>query len=102
MIFLLAKYQYVHTDTKSLGGSPHIALMRSIFTEGNYDYIKSSKVILDNMHKVEQLLSQKVISEEREKAFQKDLRSFRMFRGMEKGIRVIVGIGTVGIGLLFS
>lgn len=102
MIFLLAKYQYVHTDVKRFGGSPHIALMRSIFKDGNYDYIKSSEVILENMHKVEQLLSQKVISEEREEGFLKDLKKFRRMKLGELIMRVIVGIGTLGVGLLFA
>ena len=54
--------------------------MRSIFAEGNCDYIKSSKMILENIRKVEQLLSQRVISEEREKAFHRDLRKFAMVK----------------------
>lgn len=95
MIFLLAKYQYGHTDVQSLGGNPHIALMRSIFTDGKCDYINSSKVILDNMHKVEQLLSQKVISEEREKAFEADLAKFGRMKVLEVMLRIIVGIGTL-------
>ena len=80
MIFLLAKYQHQHIDVQALGGNPHIALMRSIFAEGNCDYIKSSKMILENIRKVEQLLSQRVISEQREKAFQRDLRKFAMVK----------------------
>ncbi len=80
MIFLLAKYQHQHIDLQALGGNPHIALMRSIFAEGNCDYIKSSKMILENIRKVEQLLSQRVISEEREMAFQHDLRKFAMVK----------------------
>lgn len=102
MIFLLAKYQHVHTDTQSLGGNPHIALMRSIFTEGNCDYIRSSKLILDNMHKVEQLLSQKVISEEREKKFKSDLRIFKVMQVFEMIFRVMVAIPTLWIALLFA
>ena len=101
MIFLLAKYQHQHIDLQALGGNPHIALMRSIFAEGNCDYIKSSKMILENIRKVEQLLSQRVISEEREMAFQHDLRKFAMVKWLEMFLRVIVGIGTLGIGLIF-
>ena len=101
MIFLLAKYQHQHIDLQALGGNPHIALMRSIFAEGNCDYIKSSKMILENIRKVEQLLSQRVISEEREKAFQRDLRKFSLVKWLEMFLRIIVGIGTLGIGLIF-
>ena len=58
-------------------------------------------MILENIRKVEQLLSQRVISEEREKAFQRDLRKFAMVKWLEMFLRIIVGIGTLGIGLIF-
>lgn len=101
MIFLLAKYQHQHINIQALGGNPHIALMRSIFAHGNCDYIKSSKLILENIRKVEQLLSQRVISEEREKAFHRDLSKFAMVKFLESVLKIIVGIGTLGIALVF-
>ena len=101
MIFLLAKYQHQHINVQNLGGNPHIALMRSIFTQGNCDYIKSSKMILENIRKVEQLLAQKVISEDREKKFHSDLSKFATIKTLELILRICVGTGTLGIALIF-
>lgn len=62
MLYLLAKSQYFkHLDKRALGGDPHLALMKSIFTKGNFDYLQSSDLILANVHKVEQLLGEKIV-----------------------------------------
>ena len=66
MIYLLAKAQHtLGVDVRKLWWNPNIALMKSIFTKWNCDYIKSSYLILDNMHKVESLLWNKIIKDDK-------------------------------------
>lgn len=97
-IFLLAEQQYLlHVDTQALGGSPHIALMKTIFTKGDCDYIKSAKLILDNMHKVEQVLGRRVITESVERQFLSDLSSYKRANFRDKKLRILIAIPTLGI-----
>jgi hypothetical protein len=57
MIYLLAKAQHeMNIDVRKLWWNPNIALMKSIFTKWECDYVKSTYLILDNIHKVEMLL----------------------------------------------
>lgn len=102
MIYLLAKAQHLkHIDLKALGGNPNIALMKSIFTKGNYDYIQSSFLILDNIHKVESLLGEKTIPTEKEALFLKTLKKYRTISFFEALLKGIATISTLGIYLLF-
>jgi hypothetical protein len=60
MIYLLAKAQHeMNIDVRKLWWNPNIALMKSIFTKWECDYVKSTYLILDNIHKVEMLLWKK-------------------------------------------
>lgn len=103
MIYLLARAQHLkHIDLKALGGNPNIALMKSIFTKGNYDYIQSSFLILDNMHKVESLLGEKVVPTEKEMIFLKMLKKYRTISFFEAILRGIVVFSTLGVYLLFT
>ena len=62
MIYLLAKSQHeMNIDIRKLWWNPNIALMKSIFTKGECNYVKSTFLILDNIHKVENLLGKKII-----------------------------------------
>ncbi len=98
MIYLLAKAQhYKQLDLKALGGNPNIALMKSIFTKGNCDYIQSAFLILDNMHKVETLLGNKVVPVEKESVFLKGIRRYKSISFFEAFLRGIAVLATLGI-----
>lgn len=98
MIYLLANAQHIQQiDLKSLGGSPNVALMKSIFTKGKYDYIQSSFLILDNMHKVESLLGKKVVPTEKEVIFMKNLKKYHRIGFFEALFKAIITIATLGI-----
>lgn len=102
MIYLLASAQHdKQLDLKALGGNPNIALMKSIFTKGNYDYIQSAFLILDNMHKVETLLRSKVVPIEKESLFLKGVKRYKRMSFWEAFLRGIAVIATLGIYLLF-
>ncbi len=102
MIYLLARAQHSkQLDLKSLGGNPNIALMKSIFTKGNCDYIQSSFLILDNMHKVESLLGEKVVPIEKEGSFLKMIKKYHMISFFEAFFRGFAVVATLGIYLLF-
>lgn len=58
-------------------------------------------MILENIRKVEQLLAQKVISEDREKKFHSDLSKFATIKTLELILRICIGTGTLGIALIF-
>ncbi len=103
MIYLLAKAQHLkQLDLKALGGNPHIALMKSIFTKGNCDYIQSAFLILDNMHKVETLLGEKVVPQEKEANFLKGIKRFRRISFFEAFFKMLLIIGTLGIYALWG
>lgn len=97
MIYLLAKAQHLKKlDLKALGGNPHIALMKSIFTKGNYDYLQSAFLILDNMHKVETLLGEKVVPQEKEADFLKGIKRYQRISFFEAFLKMLLMIGTLG------
>lgn len=103
MIYLLAKHQYLsHIDMRSLGGNPHLALMTAIFTEGNCDYIQSGERILASMHKVESLLGKQVIASEVESDFLQKLRRFRLLKIVERILKILLAIATLGIYALIG
>lgn len=103
MIYLLAKAQHtLWVDVRKLWGNPNIALMKSIFTKGNCDYIKSSYLILDNIHKVESLLWDKIISLDKESLLLKDAKAYLKIKSMETIFFWIAVIPTFGIYYLFK
>lgn len=103
MIYLLARTQHLkQLNLKNLGGSPNIALMKSIFTKGNYNYIQSSSLILENMHKVESLLGERVISGEKEQNFTRLLKRIHFVSFFEGVFRGILTIATLGIFALIG
>jgi hypothetical protein len=103
MIYLLAKAQHeMDIDIRKLWWNPNIALMKSIFTKGECDYIKSTFVILDNIHKVESLLWKKVIAIEKESLLIKDSQKYNALKYMEKIFLRIVSIPTLWIYYLFK
>lgn len=102
MIYLLARAQEVKDlDIKALGGNPNIALMQSIFTKGKADYIQSSFLIIDNIHKVEALLREKIVTREQEAAFVKTLKKYKRIYIWEKFFRGLALIFTFGIYAFF-
>lgn len=102
MIYLLAKTQHHKgIDLTALGGNPNIALMKSIFTKGKCDYIESAFLILDNMHKVETLLGEKVLPLEKESAFLKGIKHYKRISFFEAFFRGIATIATLGVYMLF-
>jgi hypothetical protein len=103
MIYLLAKAQHeMDIDIRKLWWNPNIALMKSIFTKGECDYIKSTFVILDNIHKVESLLWKKVIAVEKESLLIKDSQKYNALKYMEKIFLRIVSVPTLWIYYLFK
>lgn len=103
MLFLTAKAQHLaNIDKKALGGDPHLALMRSIFTKGNCDYIQSATLILENINKVQQLLGQQVIAPETEASFLKGIKNYRLLSFFEGVLKVMLAIPTLGLYLLFA
>ena len=102
MIYLLAKTQHLkQLDLKALGWNPNVALMKSIFTKGNSDYIQGSFLILDNVHKVESLLWNKVIPAEKEAFFLKMIKKYHRISFFEAFFRSLAVIATFGVYLLF-
>ena len=102
MIYLLARTQHLkQLDLKALEWNPNIALMKSIFTKGNSDYIQSSFLILDNVHKVESLLWNKVIPAEKEAIFLKMIKKYHRISFFEAFFRSLAVIATFGVYLLF-
>jgi len=98
MIYLLAKAQHtMWIDVRKLWGNPNIALMKSIFTQWHCDYIQSSYLILDNIHKVETLLWNKIISLDKESLLLKDAQKYRRIRRFEKIFLWIATIPTLGV-----
>lgn len=85
MIYLLAKEQYaLQLDQTEIGGNPSIALMKSIFEQGQCDYLKSTQLILENIKKVEQLLQKEVITAEELQHFTKTFKSYQKAQKREK------------------
>ena len=72
-----------------------------IFTKGNSDYIQSSFLILDNVHKVESLLWNKVIPAEKEAIFLKMIKKYHRISFFEAFFRSLAVIATFGVYLLF-
>lgn len=103
MLYLLAKYQHLqHENLQSLGGNPHLALMKTIFTQGAYDYLKSSGLILENVRKVEQLLWAKVVSSQQESQLFATIKQHNRFKFWQQLLKVIIAIPTAGLYLLFA
>ena len=103
MIFLIAKAQhFAAIDKKALGWDPHLALMRSIFTKGNCDYIRSSELIIENIHKVQQILGQESVAPTLEQDFQRGIKNYRLLVVLELVLRGVIAIPTLGLYLLFS
>lgn len=103
MIYLLAKAQHFkYLDLKALGGNPHIALMKDIFKKGEYNYLQSAFLILDNMHKVETLLGEKVVPQEKEVDFLKGIKRFCRISFFEALFKMFLIIGTLGIYALLG
>jgi len=97
MIYLLAKAQHdMNIDIRKLWWNPNIALMKSIFTKWECDYIKSTFLILDNIHKVESLLGNKIISEEKESQLLKDSQKYNALKASENIFFWIIAIPTLG------
>ena len=98
MIYLLAKAQHTKwIDVRKLWGNPNIALMKSIFTKWNCDYIKSTYLILDNIHKVETLLWDKIISIDKESILLKDAKKYNSLKSTENVFFRIAVPSTLGI-----
>ena len=103
MIYLLAKHQHLlNLDLGKLWWNPNIALMKTIFWEGKYDYIQSWEVILMNIHKVEQVLWKKVISLESEQALAKEVKNYYFTSVFWTVLKWILGISTLGIYFLIG
>lgn len=103
MIYLLAKAQHEkNIDVRALGGNPNIALMKSIFTKGHCDYVQSTFLILDNMHKVETLLWNKIISIEKESLLLKDSKKYKFIKACENFFFWICTGSTLWIYYLFK
>jgi hypothetical protein len=98
MIYLLAKAQHeMNIDIRKLWWNPNIALMKSIFTKWNCDYIKSTYLILDNIHKVETLLWDKIISIDKESLLLKDAKKYNSLKSTENVFFRIAVPSTLGI-----
>lgn len=103
MIYLLAKAQHeMNIDIRKLWWNPNIALMKSIFTKGECDYVKSTFLILDNIHKVETLLWKKIISQEKESWLIRDSQKYNTLKTSEKIFLRINTIPTLWIYYLFK
>ncbi len=98
MIYLLAKAQHeMNIDVRKLWWNPNIALMKSIFTKWEYDYVKSTYLILDNIHKVEMLLWKKIIPAEKENTLVKQSQKHKALKATENVFLIIAAIPTLGI-----
>ena len=103
MIYLLAKAQHeMNIDIRKLWWNPNIALMKSIFTKWECDYVKSTSLILDNIHKVETLLWSKIISEVKENSLIKDSQKHLALKASERTFLMLASIPTFGIYYLFK
>ena len=103
MIYLLAKAQHeMNIDIRKLWWNPNIALMKSIFTKWECDYIKSTFLILDNIHKVESLLGNKIITQDKENQLLKDSQKYNALKATEKIFFRIAAIPTLGTYYLFK
>jgi hypothetical protein len=103
MIYLLAKAQHeMNIDIRKLWGNPNIALMKSIFTKWECDYVKSTYLILDNIHKVETLLWNKIIPTEKENLLIKESQKHKALKASERIFLLIASIPTLGIYYLFK
>ena len=103
MIYLLAKAQHeMNIDIRKLWWNPNIALMKSIFTKWGCDYVKSTYLILDNIHKVETLLWNKIIPTDKENLLIKDSQKHVALKASESTFLMIASIPTLGIYYLFK
>ena len=103
MIYLLAKAQHeMNIDIRKLWWNPNIALMKSIFTKWGCDYVKSTYLILDNIHKVETLLWNKIIPTDKENLLIKDSQKHVALKASENTFLMIASIPTLGIYYLFK
>lgn len=103
MIYVLAKTQHKkNIDLEALWGNPNIALMKSIFTKGNCNYIESIFLILDNMHKVENILREEVLPKENEIKLLKNEKKYHRICFIEATLKGIVAVATLWIYLLFA
>jgi len=103
MIYLLAKAQHeMNIDVRKLWWNPNIALMKSIFTKWECDYVKSTYLILDNIHKVEMLLWNKIIPAEKENKLIKESQKHKALKGSENTFMLIASIPTLGIYYLLK
>ena len=76
--------------------------MKSIFTKWGCDYVKSTSLILDNIHKVETLLWNKIIPEGKENSLIKDSQKHLALKASEGTFRMLATIPTFGIYYLFE
>ena len=103
MIYLLAKSQHeMNIDIRKLWWNPNIALMKSICTKGECNYVKSTFLILDNIHKVETLLGKKIISQEKESWLITDSQKHNALKATENTFLRIITVPTLWIYYLFK
>ncbi|MDO4714113.1 MAG: hypothetical protein Q4B28_05775 [bacterium] len=103
MIYLTALAQAQSSiNLKTLGGNPHLSLLQTIFTKGNADYIKSDFLILDTLHKVEQIFGHKIISPQQEAQLLRQSKRFRILHFFERLLKTVISIPTLGLYTLLS
>ena len=101
VIFLLSKAQYSLTEKQALQYDPCLALMKTMFSSGHFEYIDNLDTIKENVKKVEVLLKQRVISDEEWSKIDSQRNSLKFHTFWSKFFGYELNLVTCGIYNLF-
>lgn len=97
IIYLLAKSQYKLSQEQSLKYDPCFALMKTMFDSWHFEYLNNIEAIKENVKKVEVLLHQTVITDEKWEKLNKLKRTLKNHIFWSKLLWYEINIATVGI-----
>ncbi len=84
IIYLLSKAQYSLSEKQDLQYNPCLALMKTMFASGHFEYVDNLETIKENVQKVELLLHQKVISDDDWNNIYKEKKNLRFQQNCSK------------------
>lgn len=97
LIYLLSKAQYKLSEEQTLKYDPCFALMKTMFDSWHFEYLNNLDTIKENVKKVEALLHQSVISEEKWKKISKQKNSLKTHIFWNKFLGYELNIVTFGL-----
>ena len=101
VIYLLSKAQYKLAEKEAMQFDPCFALMKTMFGSGHFEYIDNLDTIKENVKKVENLLKQKVISDDEWNKIDKQKKSLKIHTFWSKLFGYELNLVTCGIYNLF-